>query len=162
MDARVTGLVNFGLRFGRLGCAVAFRYLAWPLVGHRLSEGMLFKNVGSGVAHCQQDLADCAGHFALTIVTSPIGRPAGARAERQWAVNRADNIGKADFLGVSAQCVAAEFASMTVYDPALFQIEENLFEKFPGDVRLLGDIRHIMMVSSSIFGFPRTMSARRA
>src|SRR5579864_6064108 len=70
-----------------------------------------------------------------------IGGRADARAEGERPINPADDLGKGNVFWCASEEVSAGTSADALYDAALLQLHEDLFEEFPRQVRFLGDVR---------------------
>ena len=73
-----------------------------------------------------------------------IGGDADAGTERQGAIGHADDVGEADFLRRPAERIASRPAAMAPHDAALFQFQQNLFEKFYRNISPFRQILDLM------------------
>ena len=94
------------------------------------------------LGHFGEDAPDLAILLALTVGAAPIGDPAQAGKRRNRAVKDAQHLSEGDAIGGHEQAIAAELAAPALHDAVALELEQDLFEEFPRNSLLGGDLSY--------------------
>src|SRR5438128_5432416 len=109
-----------------------FRFLA-----NNVSQRRVLENLGCGIANIEEHLVKRA---VLGIAINQAAKLFGVAERRQWAIDQADNLAKANFPRRSPQLVPAFSAAHALHDAGVFHLKQDELEKFFRKVFFIGNV----------------------
>src|SRR5437667_8447557 len=133
--------------FGFFLALAAGRFRALP--AHNISQRSMLKNFGCSIANIQEHLIKRA---VLGIAINQAAKLFGVAEKRQWAINQADNLAKANFPRRSPQLVPAFSAAHALHNAGVLHLKQDELEKF---FRKVFFIRNVANANRTLVGVTR-------
>src|SRR5437660_715002 len=110
--------------FGFFLALAAGRFRVLP---NNISQRSVLENLGCGIANIEEHLVKRA---VLSIAINQAAKLFGVAERRQWAINQADNLAKANFPRRSPQLVPAFSAAHALHNAGILHLKQDELEKF--------------------------------
>lgn len=109
-------------------------------LSRRSRQSAGFEHRSRGIARGEQTFADRTNRFVEAIIAFLIGGNAHAGAQCKRPIGYANDVRKRDFFCGFPQLITALPSARGTHDAALFQLQQDLFEKFARHIGFFGDV----------------------
>src|SRR6266516_3400974 len=112
---------------GFLGFFLALAVGRFRALPNNISQRSVLENLGCGIANIEEHLVKRA---VLGIAINQAAKLFGVAERRQWAIDQADNLAKANFPRRSPQLVPAFSAAHALHNAGVLHLKQDELEKF--------------------------------